>query len=120
MVTFSRRNRSGCATAGTYSVQAMPRMTPSLAAICAHTSSAILPVGGPALVLIASWHDQYAREHSAIALLLSSSVTAVVFIGSELAAGGLVFLVLPLVVLTTLAALNIQRVHRGEPPLLRG
>ena len=98
----------------------MSNMTSSLAAICAHTSSVILPVVGPALVLIVTWRDQYVREHSAIALLLSSSVTAVVFIWSELAGGGLVLLILSLMMLTTLAALNIQIVHRGEPPLLRG
>ena len=95
-------------------------MTPSLAAICAHASSVVLPVVGPALVLIVTWRDRYVREHSAIALLLSSCVTAVVFIASELAGGGLVLLTLSLAVLITLAVLNIQRVHRGEPPLLRG
>ncbi len=97
----------------------MSDMTPNLAAICAHTSSVILPVVGPAVVLIVCWRDQYVREHSAVALLLSSSVTAVVFICSELVGGGLVLLVLSLVVLATLATFNIQRVHRGDLPLLR-
>ena len=98
----------------------MSDMTASLAAICAHTSSVVLPIVGPAVVLIVTWRDQYVREHSAIALLLSSSVTAVVFTASQLARGGLPLLTFPLVVLATLAALNIQRLHRGEPPLLRG
>jgi hypothetical protein len=98
----------------------MSEMTPSLAAICAHASSVILPVVGPALVLIVTWRDRYVREHSAIALLVSSSVIVVVSVASELAGGGLVLLIFSLVVLATFAALNIQRVHRGEPPLLRG
>lgn len=97
----------------------MSDLTPRLSAICAHTSSVILPVVGPAVVLIVSWRDQYVREHSAVALVLSSSVTAVVLLGSELASGGLV-LVISLVVLITLATLNIQRVQRGDRPLLRG
>lgn len=98
----------------------MSDTTPNLAAICAHTSSVILPVVGPAIVLIVTWRDQYVREHSAVALFLSSSVTAAVVITSELAGGHLVFLVLSLAVLITLATFNIRRVHRGDPPLLRG
>ncbi len=110
-------NRTGV---GDLEFAGMSDVTPSLPAIWAHGSSVVLPILGPAVVLIVTWRDQYVREHSAVALLLSSSVTAVVFIASELAGGGLVLLILSVVVLATLAALNIQRVHRGEPPLLRG
>jgi ABC-type Fe3+ transport system permease subunit len=90
------------------------------AAIFAHTSSFLLPIVGPALVLVVTWRDQYARQHSSVALLFSFGATAVATAGSKLAGGGLIFFLVPLVSLIILAVLNINRVHRGAPPILLG
>lgn len=89
-----------------------------LVAISAHASSVVISIVGPALVLLFCWRDRFVRRHSAAALLFSLVAVTITSVGSKLLGGGLVFFIIPLGGLILVAVLNIQRVNRGEGPLL--
>ncbi len=89
-----------------------------LVVISAHASSVVIPIVGPAVVLLICWRDRFVRRHSAVALLFSLGAMTITSVGSKLLGGGLVFFITPLGGLILVTVLNIQRVNRGEGPLL--
>jgi hypothetical protein len=76
---------------------------------------------GPGLALLIAWQHRLARRHCLFAVFASLSVWLLgTLIGSIWDAAEYVLVPLSIAVLLTLAVTNIQRLKRGEGPLLLG